>query len=69
MVFQCTVEHQSVGEDGVKSRAKVYEEQPSIAPLLLQVGQCSMERCGHGVLSRPISPVSKLVWIKGGGDE
>ena len=36
--------HQSVGEDSVKSRAKVYEEQPSIAPpLLLQMGQCSME--------------------------
>ena len=39
--------HQSMGEDGVKSRAKVYEEQPSIAPLLLQVGQCSMEGCGN----------------------
>ena len=59
--------HQSVGEDSVKSRAKVYEEQPSIAPpLLLQVGQCSMEGCGHGVLSRSVSPVDKLVWIKGG---
>ena len=30
--------HQSVGEDGVKSRAKIYEQQLSIAPLLLQVG-------------------------------
>ena len=43
------------------------EEQLSIAPLLLQVGQCSMEGCGHSVLSRSFSPVSELMWIKGGG--
>ncbi len=56
--------HQFVGEDGVEIRAVVYEEHPHVAPLLLQVGQCSMEGCGYSVLSRSVRSISKLVGDK-----
>ena len=50
-----------MGEDGIKGRAEVYEDKPGVAPLLLQVGQGSMEGCGYGILSGLVSHVCELV--------
>ena len=54
----------SVGEDGVKHRAKINKEQPCIAPLLVQVSQSGLEGCCNSILCRSVSPVSKLVRVQ-----
>lgn len=53
------LDHQFVREDGVECRAVIYEEHLHIAPLLLQVGECSMECFGHCVFCGTVRSVGR----------
>lgn len=51
-------------KNGVKCSAIVHKEHSYIVPLLLHMGQCSVEGCSYGILCGSVSPVCKLVWVQ-----
>lgn len=50
----------------VEGRAKIYEEQPSIVPLVLQMCKCYMESFDYGTLWTSICSAHKLVGVWSG---